>query len=165
MKKKPAILFGLLIAVIIGGAAVYGKSAVDYFQVKTLTNTYFEEVSEQDFNQAFDYVGYHTEASDLEVRIAEENAREKWVRRITDTSNNGLFVTKLQGLSLSFHDTFPTATAIIFYEENGEFQETIATTTYVKREEWKIAHIMFWDETPDSEHPLAMALSGYLGEK
>lgn len=164
MRKKIGMGIIILIALFIGGSIVYGGSIQTYVEVKQLTSTFFAEVSDQQFEAAFDSVGYYDFASDVEPTISKEDAKMAWVTRMEKAYNKATYVEKVFDVGITFNDTYPSATGIMHYLDNGEWQERVVFISYFYQNGWKIGFVGFADENGTVEHPLTTALSGYVPE-
>lgn len=164
MKMKIGIGMIVLITLLVGGSIAYGGSIQTYVEVKQLTGTFFDELSDQQFEAAFESVGYYDFASDVEPTISKEDAKMAWVTRMEKAYNEGTYVEKVFDVGISFNDTYPSATAIMHYLDNGEWQERVVFISYIYQDGWKIGSVGFADENGAVEHPLTTALSGYVPE-
>ncbi|MFC4356286.1 hypothetical protein ACFO0S_14590 [Chryseomicrobium palamuruense] len=164
MKKRLGIGLGVLMALFIGGSLVYGQEIKTYFEVKQITDTFFEHVTKQEFEQAFDAIGYYNEASDMEPTISRDDAKAMWMKRMKDAYAEGTFVLKVFDVNISFNDTYPSANGIMQYNDQGEWNDRVVLISYIYQDGWKIGRVGFADEDGPEEHPLSTAMSGYMPE-
>lgn len=164
MRKNIGIGIIVLIALLVGSSIVYGGSIQTYVEVKKLTGTFFDEVSDQQFEEAFESIGYYDFEYDVEPTISKEQAKTAWMTRMEKAYNEGTYVEKVFDVEISLNDTYPSATGIMHYLDNGEWQDRVVFISYIYRDGWKIGYVGFADENGPVDHPLTTALSGHVPE-
>lgn len=90
MKKIIMILFVLVIISLLAFAFIPGF--IDKMQSKIAAKGVLDNVIEQKYEKAFESIYYFDQASDLEPTIPYEDAKEKWIQRVTELKENGVIL-------------------------------------------------------------------------
>lgn len=124
---------------------------------------FLEHVTAGEFDQAFEYVSYFDQASDMSPIISYEEAKKIWVERMQTYKEQGMYFKAYEGLDTWTDDTYPEGTVRLTLVLDGKEQTTDKHDLYVHFNrldgKWKVQMISS-GSFPDD--PLFQALSGHM---
>lgn len=158
MKKIITIIAVIVIIGLLAFAFVPGF--IDKMQSRNAATDILDNVIEQDYEKAFESVYYFDQASDLEPIISYEVAKKKWVQRVKDLRENGVYLVDYNQLRVRLDDTYPRGSVDLVIIENGEkkIKEDVGLWFALREEEWKLGNFDYHND--DIEEEWEKALSG-----
>ncbi|MFC4768390.1 hypothetical protein [Effusibacillus consociatus] len=80
---------------------------------------FFEHLIKEEYEKAFEYVGYFDTYFDVEPTMSREEAKETWVNRVKRLKEKGFYVKSLEEVSVRKKDGHPRGTVTFRVAENG----------------------------------------------
>ncbi|MEH7225383.1 hypothetical protein V7112_16365 [Bacillus sp. JJ1566] len=126
---------------------------IDKTQSRNAAKGVLDNVIEQDYEKAFESVYYFDQASDLEPIISYEDAKNKWIQRVTDLRENGVYLVDYNLLRVRLDDTYPRGSVDLVIMENGEkkIKEDVDLWFAQREEKWKLGNFDYHNGDMDEE--------------
>ncbi|WP_461204901.1 zf-HC2 domain-containing protein [Clostridium sp. DL1XJH146] len=155
----------LLIGILIG---ILGPTINSSISAKNSATKFFKNIKEENYEEAFEYLYYYDQASDLPPNISYEDAKEIWINRIKDLKENGTYLKSYNELQVRIDDSYAIGKLELTLVENGE-EKTFETSIWfgptsdiligpIWFRTWKVGNLN--DGTEKSE--FEKAISGYI---
>lgn len=161
-KKVVDKILILICATLIAGVfiGIFGESINKGRQSRSSAKKFFQKIEEGKYEQAFDYLYYWDEASDIESTMTYEHAREIWVKRVADLKKQDIYIKSFESLKVGLDDTYPTGSVELVVIEKGEEKRYKADLWFAKDNsgKWKIGNIY----EGNNQTMLEKAISGYI---
>lgn len=154
-------IFGVVIILIIGLiTAAFLPSYIDKTQSKNAAKGVLDNLIKQDYDKAFRSVYFYDRDSDLEPVIPYEEAKKKWIKRVTDLTEKGTYLVDYKQLRVNLEDTYPVGTVDLVMMEDGEkkVKENVKLWFGLSGDEWKLGNLDY--RYNEIEEKWESALSG-----
>jgi hypothetical protein len=130
------------------------------------SNNFLTEVTQGNYEEAFDYLYYHNHASDEDVTISYEDAKENWVNRVKRLKEEGTYIKSFQELVMRPDDGWQNGYVTLTVVENGK--EVIYDDVYIsfnkKDGKWKVINLQEVTQHGDIDQLWEVAYRGYVGK-
>lgn len=137
---------------------------IDKMQSKIAAKGVLDNVIEQKYEKSFESIYYFDQATDLEPTIPYEDAKEKWIQRVTELKENGVYIVDYNQLHVRLDDTYPIGSVDLVIIENGEKKIKEDVSLWfgfaLKEEKWKLGN--FYYHKDDIEEEWEKTLSGHI---
>lgn len=135
---------------------------IDKIQSKNAAKGVLDHVIDQDYEKAFESVYFYDQASDLDPTISYEDAKNKWIKRVSALKEKGTYIVDYHQLSVRLNDTYPEGTVNLVIIENGEklVKNDVRLWFGHTNNEWKLGNLNYYND--DEEEEWEKALSGYI---
>ena len=158
MKK----IFGVVIFVIVVGGlgAIFIPGIIDQNQSRIAAKSVLDNVIDENYEKAFESVYFWDVASDLEPTISYEDAKYKWIKRLIDLKENGIYIIDYSSLRVWLDDAYPVGTVNLIVMENGErvLKKNIRLWFAPKDGSWRLGNLY----SINDQDELLKALSGSM---
>ncbi|RLQ92803.1 hypothetical protein [Planomicrobium sp. Y74] len=159
MKKKIGI-GALILLTGIGGAFVYLQT--DGYQTNQAAKGVLDNVIDEDYATAADYVYFFNGETDLEPTISQEKGKDIWIDRIKDLDGKGISLIDYKNLVVKRDDGILRGRVDLILDMDGEsvVREDVGVTFTEKNGDWKVQHLE--ELKIDEVEAWEKALSGYV---
>ncbi|THE09144.1 hypothetical protein E1I69_23495 [Bacillus timonensis] len=133
---------------------------IDKYQSKTAAKGVLDNVIDQDYQAAFERVYFYDKAIDLEPIISYEDAKSKWIQRVKDLREQGIYLVDYNQLRVGLDDTYPKGTVDLVIMQNGEksVKKDVQLWFGPSEDKWKLGNFDYRQD--DIEEEWENALSG-----
>ncbi len=161
MKKMTTIIISVGVIGLLGFTFLPGF--IDNIQSRSAAKGLLDNVINQDYGDAFESVYFFDKASDLKPTIPHEDAKKKWVERVTDLREQGVYLVDYNHLRVRLDDSYPKGTVDLVFMENGkkEIKEDVSLWFGSRDGTWKLGDFHYHKNDEDWEE----ALSGRFKEE
>ncbi|WP_078551588.1 hypothetical protein [Bacillus alkalicellulosilyticus] len=152
MKKKLLALLLITVVGLLGFAFIPGF--LDIHQSRMAATEVLDHVIKQEYEEAFESVYYFDIASDIEPLMSYDDAKEKWVERVTTLRDQGTYIVDYKQLRVRLDDTYPTGTVDLIMIENGEKvikDDVRLWFAPIKEDKWKLGSFNYQGEAWEEE--------------
>jgi hypothetical protein len=158
MKKILTISVVSLIIALLAYALVPGF--IDQIQSRNAVKGVLDNVIDQNYDEAFESVYFYDKASDLEPIISYEEGKKKWIQRVKDLAEQGIYLVDYKKLRVGLDDTYPVGTVDLVFMENGEkkVKKGVQLWFAERDNKWKLGNLNY--RYDDIEEEWEHALSG-----
>jgi hypothetical protein len=163
-KIRNKIITFTSIALVIGIlAGIFGGAVKNRMLSQSSANNFFQNLIQENYEQAFRYVYYYDAASDLPPQISYSKAKSIWIDRVKALKDKGTYVKEYTNLRLRSDDTYPIGTVTLTIVEQGQ-EKTIQMNVWFgpTYRRWKVGCI-YENSEPITE--LEKAMSGFIQDK
>jgi len=158
MQRKLAWLGGIVLLAVVLWIAFSTE-----WKCYRVADNFLEHVTNGEFEQAFEYVSYFDEASDMSPTISYEEAKKIWVERMQTYQEQGMYFKSFEKLDTWTDDTYPEGMVTLTLVRDGKEHTIDRQDLYIHfnllDDEWKVQMISS-GSFPDD--PLFQALSGQM---
>jgi hypothetical protein len=165
MVKKIIYLIGALIvlflALLLFNAII---RLAPRYQTKQSAQMYYQHLISGEFENAFIYVAYFDEFSDLEPESSYEEAEYIWVKRVQALKNQGVYLVGVERIEIFFDDCYPMGTVDVIIVENAISKHVTQRIHFAPQEGWKVQRVTSMPGTSSATAILDDAISGKIGE-
>ena len=133
-------------------------------QSENVAKKMFQNLIEQNYEKAFESIYYFDRASG-EPNITYEEAKSKWVQRVKELKEKGVYLIDYHNLSLSTADRYEVVGTVdlVFIENGKESEKRDVQLRFFKKEgKWKLGLFSFYDAKLGEEWD--SILSGFFNE-
>lgn len=157
MNKTIGITVFIIIIGVLG--VIFIPGLIDQNQSRLAAKSVLENVINENYEKAFEGVYFWDIASDLEPEISFEDAKNKWISRVTELREEGTYVTDYSSLRVRLDDTYPVGTVDLIIMENGEkIIKNVRLWFAPTEDSWKLGNLYSTNE----QDRLLEALSGNM---
>ncbi|MGR3763029.1 hypothetical protein [Rossellomorea sp. NS-SX7] len=155
MKTSKVIL--ILVGIIGLSAFLYIPGLIDKNQSKHAAEEVLDHVINQHYDKAFEHVYFFDRASDTEPEISYEDAKKKWIERLIDLREQGIYLVDYDQLRIRLDDTYPRGNVNLVFMENGErkIKENVSLWFAPRENKWKLGNFDYHHDVEEWEHALS----------
>lgn len=132
------------------------------YQSRSAAKGVLDNVINQNYEEAFESVYFFDRESDSEPTISYEDAKKKWIKRVTDLREKGVYLVDYNQLRVRLDDTYPRGSVDLVIIENGEkkIKEDVDLWFAPREDKWKLGNFNYHSD--DIEEEWENTLSGNL---
>lgn len=152
MKRVTTMIIAVGIIGLLG--FVFLPSFIDNNQSRSAAKSVLDNVINQNYGKAFDSVYFFDRASDLDPTISYEDAKKKWIKRVTDLRAKGIYLVDYKQLRVRLDDSYPRGSVDLVFMENGKkkIKEDVSLWFGPRKGKWKLGKFHYhddedWEET------------------
>lgn len=153
--------------VALAAAVFFGPKFLSKWEARKVAEVFLEQLTQGNFENAFESVFYFDKASDIEPTIPYEKAQNAWVDSVKSLKEKGIYVTSYDDLRIFLRDGghWVSGDVKLTVMENGKENRYDVGINFLKRDgKWKISNLQRQSNNDNQQTDWEYALDGNVNK-